>query len=283
MLREDEMEFDNAVREAIVAEIGHERFELWFGDGVQFLIEKDRLKVEADSLFRLERLRKAFLRHIRQALAAMDQHGMEVAFAVRDQPTSTEASQADTRAKPCPSPQDANDEVAGHRPRIRAASYQRRGRRFRSLNDFITGDCNRLARTSAEMVIKQPGEVSPLFIHGPTGVGKTHLVEGIWGYAKQRDRRSRVVYLSAEQFTTYFVEALKGSGLPNFRRKYRQADVLIIDDIQFFGGKQATLVELTYTIDELNREGRQREKGGPVVCLTLCARQKLRQKVSLIM
>ena len=66
-----------------------------------------------------------------------------------------------------------------------------------------------------------------------------------------------MVYLSAEQFTTYFVEALRGDGLPNFRRTYRQADVLIIDDIQFFQGKQATLVELAYTIDELSRDHRQ--------------------------
>src|SRR5690606_15928245 len=62
---------------------------------------------------------------------------------------------------------------------------------------------------------------------------------------------------SAEQFTTQFVEALRGSGLPNFRRKYRDVEMLLIDDVQFFAGKQSTLVELLHTIDTLVREGRQ--------------------------
>ncbi len=119
------------------------------------------------------------------------------------------------------------------------------------------GDCNRLSRTSADMVMQQLGEVSPLVIHGPTGVGKTHLVEGMWCQVRKTQPRCRTVYLSAEQFTTYFLEALKGSGLPSFRRKYRRVDLLIIDDIQFFAKKQATIVELASTIDEVLRDGRQ--------------------------
>ena len=95
----------------------------------------------------------------------------------------------------------------------------------------VLGECNQLARTSADMVTRQFGEVSPLVIHGPTGVGKTHLLEAIWCQARKRHSRGRILFLSAEQFTTYFLEALKGSGLPSFRRKYRQADLLIIDDL----------------------------------------------------
>jgi chromosomal replication initiator protein len=249
------MEFDIAVRRALIEEIGQDRFELWFGDGVQFDLDDERLQIQTDSPFRNDRLRKVFLRDIRAALTSLGHADIEVNFVAQGH----DALEPRTMVDPVPKLERSAD-VPLPRPngtRIRAASQPRRGRRFRSLEAFVTGECNQLAKTSVEMVIQQPGEVSPLFIHGPTGVGKTHLVEGIWGYAKKRDRRSRVVYLSAEQFTTYFVEALKSSGLPSFRRKYRQADVLIIDDIQFFAGKQATLVELTYTIDELTREGRQ--------------------------
>ena len=125
------------------------------------------------------------------------------------------------------------------------------------LDSFIVGDSNRLAYTSARMAVEQPGKVSPLLIHGETGVGKTHLLTAIRGAARVIDRRIHAVYLTAEQFTTLFLGALNGGGLPNFRRKYRGVDLLLIDDLQFFAGKKATLVELLHTIDTLHRDGRQ--------------------------
>ena len=131
-------------------------------------------------------------------------------------------------------------------------------RRFASLEGFVVGSSNRIAGASARNVVERLGHVSPLMIHGPTGVGKTHLLEGIWSAARSHGiARLHAVYLSAEQFTSYFLEALRGSGLPNFRRKYRGVELLLIDDLQFFAGKRATLVELLHTIDTLPREGRQ--------------------------
>ena len=93
--------------------------------------------------------------------------------------------------------------------------------------------------------------------YGPTSVGKTHLLEGIWTAARRSHQRLTAVYLSAEQFTSHFLEALRGSGLPSFRRKYRGVGLLMIDDLQFFVGKRATQVELLHTIDTFLREGRQ--------------------------
>jgi len=130
-------------------------------------------------------------------------------------------------------------------------------RRFATLDEFAVGTSNRFAHASAHMVAEQPGRYSPLLVYGPTGVGKTHLLEGIWCAARKRRPGITAVYLSAEQFTTYFLEALRGSGLPSFRRKYRGVELLIVDGLQFFAGKRATLVELLHTTDTLLREGRQ--------------------------
>ena len=107
------------------------------------------------------------------------------------------------------------------------------------------------------MVVRQPGQLSPLIFYGPTSVGKTHLLEGIWSAARKSSHRLTPVYLSAEQFTSYFLEALRGSGLPSFRRKYRSVGLLILDDLQFLVGKRATQVELLHTVDTFLREGRQ--------------------------
>lgn len=130
-------------------------------------------------------------------------------------------------------------------------------RGFHALDSFVVGNSNRLAAASAELAAMQPGHISPLMICGPTSVGKTHLLQGILTAARRKHPNLRALYLAAEQFLTGFVDALRGSGLPSFRRKYRGVELLIIDDLQFFSSKRHTQIELLHTIDELSRHGRQ--------------------------
>lgn len=154
-----------------------------------------------------------------------------------------------------------NDSPKPQRRRSRRSTENPSGqtfaRRTATFESFVVGATNRLAFTSAQTVLERPGHVSPLVIHGETGVGKTHLLEAVRTAARRSKRRLQAIYLTAEQFTSQFLEALDGRGLPNFRRKYRGVEILLIDDLQFFAGKRATLVELLYTIDTLLREGRQ--------------------------
>jgi chromosomal replication initiator protein len=130
-------------------------------------------------------------------------------------------------------------------------------RRFATLAAFVVGTGNRLAHASAQMVAERPGSLTPLLVYGPHGSGKTHLLEGIWSAARAQTHGLNCVYLSAEQFTTFFVGAARGGGMPSFRRKYRAVDLLLIDDLQFLAGRKGTLVELLHTIDTALREGRQ--------------------------
>ena len=125
------------------------------------------------------------------------------------------------------------------------------------LDGFVVGPSNRMAYAAVELAAGRPGEMSPLVLHGPSGVGKTHLLEGICGLAREKRPGISTLMLSAEQFTTGFLQALHGSGLPGFRRACRSVDLLVIDDLQFFVGKRATVVELQHTVDALHRQGRQ--------------------------
>jgi chromosomal replication initiator protein len=125
------------------------------------------------------------------------------------------------------------------------------------LAEFVVGPSNRMAYAAVEMAVGRPGEVSPLVIHGPSGVGKTHLLEAACERARELHPGSNAVCLSAEQFTTAFLQALHGGGLPGFRRTCRTADVLVIDELQFFVGKKATLLEVQQTLDALQRHGKQ--------------------------
>jgi chromosomal replication initiator protein len=127
-----------------------------------------------------------------------------------------------------------------------------------TLEQYVVGLGNRMAHAAAVLAAEQPGAMSPLVIHGPSGVGKTHLLEGTCRRMRERNPRSSTVMLSAEQFTTTFLESLHGRrGLPGFRRTLRSADLLVIDDIQFLIGKKATISELLHTLEALQRAGKQ--------------------------
>ncbi|MDA8745357.1 DnaA/Hda family protein [Rubripirellula amarantea] len=132
---------------------------------------------------------------------------------------------------------------SGAKPNARAAM---------TMQSFVKGSSNELAHTAASMVCQTPGVASPLFLCGPSGTGKTHLLSAIAAQLRQRHRMRRVMHMSAEQFTNDFVAALGNSGITSFRSRYRDVDALLIDDIQFLGSKKATLRELLYTIETLS-------------------------------
>ena len=113
----------------------------------------------------------------------------------------------------------------------------RRPAQFAQLDSFVVGPNNRLALASAEIAFRSPGQFTPLVICGPTSVGKTHLLQGIAVAARRLRPAIRALYLSAEQFTSSFLEALRGSGMPSFRRKYRGVELFSLDDLQFLSGQ----------------------------------------------
>jgi chromosomal replication initiator protein len=122
---------------------------------------------------------------------------------------------------------------------------------------FHFGADNIMLETAVRQVIAHPGKFNPLVLVGPTGCGKTHLLQTVISAARDTGTRRRCLFQTAEQFTCGFIEALQGKGLPVFRGKYRQLDLLALDDLQFFAGKRATLVEFQNTVETLLRGRRQ--------------------------
>ena len=121
-----------------------------------------------------------------------------------------------------------------------------------SFDNFIIGENNRLAHAAALSISQSPGTAyNPLFIYGPVGVGKTHLMQAVGNFAKtQAD--FRVIYLSSEQFLNEFVDSLQNKNAAGFRNKFRDLDLLLIDDIQFIGGKEETQREFFHTFNTLH-------------------------------
>lgn len=265
-MTKDDKEIVSALHRAVADRVGHERFAIWFGRGVRMEPCPAGLRIAAGDSFRLEYLRRAFRSDLLAAAKFVVGNEAALEFVVEQAaaqpsepnlgdsgptPLLKSAAPPDNPAhlaSPANGPAIDSDERQPHRPPRR---------QFAALNDFLASDDNRVALSAAQTAAARPGTYSPLTFVGPPGSGKTHLLEGIWRQVRQSRACQRVIYLSAEQFTNQFLEALRQSGTPSFRRKYRDVELLLIDDVQFFAGKQSTLVELVHTVDTLLREGRQ--------------------------
>jgi chromosomal replication initiator protein len=124
-------------------------------------------------------------------------------------------------------------------------------RRYRFKN-FVQGKSNELAYAAAQQVAKKPGtSYNPLVIYGSTGLGKTHLLHAAGNLLHKRNRDSKVIYLGSEQFVSEMISALRGNRIEAFKQHYRTAGALLIDDVQFFAGKDRTQEEFFHTFNAL--------------------------------
>jgi len=128
-----------------------------------------------------------------------------------------------------------------------------------TLDNFIKGDSNQLAASAAMAITEKPGTTNfnPLFIFGDSGLGKTHLVQGMGNLLEQKFRKIRVVYTTCERFYMDFLNAIQNNKLNEFTYYYRMADVLIVDDIQFLSGKEKTQDNFFHTFNALHQAGKQ--------------------------
>ncbi len=127
-----------------------------------------------------------------------------------------------------------------------------------SFESFVVGPSNRFAHGAAIAVTNNPGAVyNPLFIYGPPGVGKTHLLYAIANGIRKQNSNANIVYIKGDQFTNELIAAIQSGKNIEFRNKYREADLFLIDDIQFIAGKEATQEEFFHTFNKLYEEHKQ--------------------------
>ncbi len=127
-----------------------------------------------------------------------------------------------------------------------------------TFDNFIVGNSNKFAHAACTAVANRPAtDYNPLFIHGPSGIGKTHLLYAITNEFKRKRPDIKVIYIKSEDFTNQMIDCMSHRTMSDFREKYRGCDVLMIDDIQFIAGKVSTQEEFFHTFNALHEDGKQ--------------------------
>jgi chromosomal replication initiator protein len=248
----------------LVQRIGETRYRFWFDGKTKIHRQEDQLVVGVPNLFLKEWLQNKFLSAVREAAQEATGCLLDVQFVIDPELyRAAREAEEEVKASPVQAAPALNKSVPGDveievtkAPRGAGFREANAGARWRRLEDFISGPANRVAHAAALSLVEDPEQSpSPLVFHGPTGVGKTHLLDGIAQYFVQRRRDWRVCYLTAEDFTNRFLAALKQGKLVGFRKFFRDADLLIVDDLQFLARKRATHEEFLHTLDALTNRG----------------------------
>lgn len=257
VVTEDTQSID-AVRELLRSRIGPPRFDLWFAEATQLRwLGSDGLVVEANTVLLRDWLIREFSDLVKSVASEIRNRKVEVRFEA--------AAESSESAPTAPPAKQLSLPLVESFPLVNCQSHETPPEPEKAavladeLNfmSFVEGTSNRSALTAVRACAHR-GQIAPLvFLWGPNGVGKTHLLRAARAEFRQRHRRGRALYLTAEQFTTGFVEAIHGRGLPSFRQKHRGVDLLLLDDVHFLAGKKATLEEFQYTLDTLAAAGGQ--------------------------
>jgi len=285
---------DRQLAAAVSARVGAARFTLWFQGHAKFVCLGGEVVVAVRNEQCRDWLEGTFGEAVRAAAAEVCGDRAAVRWAV-DPGTLEESAERGTRnaelhkpeprvgatrsetkrsapAAAQPAPPAPQLDLFGHpvappRPKAkrpdpdaeafaRPVASQKAGRRWKTLAEFVVGPCNRVAYASAVSAVEEPGQAAnPLVFHGPVGTGKTHLLEGIFAGLKRRGERP--CYVTAEEFTTRFVQASRLGKMSAFRRQFRECSALLLDNLNFLANKRGSIEEFLHTFDALVTEGRQ--------------------------
>lgn len=272
----DDREIVSAVYAKLADRVGADRYETWFANGSSIGFTDGRLTVYAPKAYIQDWQRKLFRQELVALSTEISGRPAEVEFVVDESLASKEGTRA--RSTGIFDPNSATIVVASLKesksetavfsaaagkksspakqsPPAPVRTATTNGRSALTFDQYVMGPCNKMALHSVQLVLDQPGRMNPLTLYGRPGLGKTHLLESLLIAARQR--KTHALHLTAEQFASLYIEACQGKGVPSFRQKYRGVELLIIDDIHFFGRTRGTLVELLYTIDTLQKAGKQ--------------------------
>ena len=255
--------------------VTEQSFKTWFEPIIPYKLINKRLIIQVPSQFFYEWLEDNYVKILRKALDyAIGKDGQLEYTIIIDRgapkppPAPSPSTNGNTNGYQANGyqkyPQKSTEIVEPKNPFDLRAFNEKKIDSFLNKNygfdNFVEGDCNRLARAASFAVAQKPSTTSfnPLMIYGGVGLGKTHLVQAIGNYIEKQSNNNKIVlYVSSEKFTSQFINAIRENSLQDFMAFYMRVDVLILDDVQFLSGKEKTQETFFHIFNHLHQTGKQ--------------------------
>ncbi|MDJ0974244.1 MAG: chromosomal replication initiator protein DnaA [Planctomycetota bacterium] len=266
----------NAFFDTLKRKVSRQQYATWFQRTSVVSWARGELKVGVPNRFYQEWMQRHFLGIVAEAAGDVEHSPVRVAFCVVDQPAESGSAApppeqpaetvSEGPAPTTPPPVAPTTMASANDPAYQPTPFVGSGAQDipLRLNDhytfenFVMGPSNSVAYAAAMAVAQKPGRAyNPLFIHGAVGLGKTHLLHAICRDFLRRSPQDRICFLSCEEFTNEFVQALGRKDLQRFRDRFRTVNLLVIDDIHFLEGKERTQEEFFHTFNQLYRGNQQ--------------------------
>nr|WP_216667615.1 chromosomal replication initiator protein DnaA [Saccharibacillus deserti] len=220
-------------------------FDTWFKATEVIQLTQGALTVSAPTTFAVEWLESRYTKLVAQVAFDVLGRNVTVKFVIEEPGHEEESLQKQSTPPPTPVQVSVEANTNMLNPKY-------------TFDTFVIGSGNRFAHAASLAVAEAPAKAyNPLFLYGGVGLGKTHLMHAIGHYILQHNPSSRVVYISSEKFTNEFINSIRDNRGESFRNKYRNIDILLIDDIQFIAGKESTQEEFFHTFNALHEESKQ--------------------------
>ncbi len=238
--------------------VGTHRYQMWFG-ATSLRVQGKTVQLETDSQFVAQWIEKHFDRELRDVSRDVlgDAHELIISIVPTNNTISANATPPGHHHSPLQFPVDGTNDASSMSVQPRSARTTTRRSTLRRLEDYVVGPSNKLAYAAATTIVndRDAEVISPLFIHGECGVGKTHLLQGVSRRAAERHGASNVRYVTAEQFTNEYIASVRNQTIDAFRNRVRKLECLAIDDVQFLSNKSRTQNEFLYTLDAIDHLG----------------------------
>ncbi|MCU0429635.1 MAG: chromosomal replication initiator protein DnaA [Cytophagaceae bacterium] len=228
--------------------VGEQSFKTWFEPIVPVALQNNVLTIQVPSRFFYEWLEEHYVHVLKDAIHAELGSKGRLEYSIladssKSEPKSIPTAQSKVSSQTKEDTYSLDSDLN--------ANYQ--------FDNFIEGDCNRLARSAGLAVSNKPGATAfnPLMIYGKVGLGKTHLVQAIGNQIKKNFPGKHVLYVSSDKFTNLFMEAVKNNNTRDFSNAFLKTDVLVFDDVQFFANKEKTQEIFFHIFNDLHQSGKQ--------------------------
>lgn len=244
------------VKNKIKQKIGNTAMELWFGDAdITSFSDDNVITLVVGSDFKKKIIIERYLSELESLF--MEFMGFDIKF---DVVSKNSQSSVDEIKKQLIQPTftERTDKIEADDKNLNLGSTMPTVNFEYTFDNFIVGSSNKFAHAACVAVADRPAQdYNPLFIYGPSGLGKTHLLYAITNEIKKKNSFANIIYIKGEDFTNQMIESIAKKSMTHFRDKYRTCDVLLVDDIQFIAGKTSTQEEFFHTFNALYEDGKQ--------------------------